>query len=77
MMIFLILAPYGVFAVLMLMVSAVTSLFTAAALGAVFCALAWRLRQRVTAASAGLTFHFSLLYLALLFVAVAAGAALG
>jgi heme o synthase len=47
----------------------------AAILGAVFCGLAWRLRREVTAANAGLTFHYSLLYLALLFVAVAIDAA--
>jgi protoheme IX farnesyltransferase len=51
-------------------------LVTAALLGAVFCALAWRLWRNRTAANAALTFHFSLLYLALLFVAVAVDAAL-
>ncbi len=40
-------------------------------LGVVLCALAWRLRQDVTPANAGALFHYSLLYLALLFVAVA------
>jgi heme o synthase len=44
-------------------------------LGAVLCALAWRLRRSVTAANAALMFHYSLLYLALLFVAVAVDAA--
>jgi protoheme IX farnesyltransferase len=48
----------------------------AAALGAAFAVLAWRLWRRTTAANAALTFHFSLLYLALLFVAVAGDAAL-
>ena len=52
----------------------VVYLAAAAVLGAVFCALAWRLRHRVSAANAGLTFHFSLLYLALLFAAVAVDA---
>jgi protoheme IX farnesyltransferase len=51
-------------------------LATAAALGAGFCALAWRLWRRGTSAAAALTFHFSLLYLALLFVAVAIDSAL-
>ena len=46
MMIFLILAPYGVFAVLMLLTSAVTSLFAAAALCLmVIAADAWRGRS--------------------------------
>jgi protoheme IX farnesyltransferase len=49
-------------------------LAAAVVLGAAFCALAWRLRRRVSAASAALTFHFSLLYLALLFAAVAVDA---
>ncbi len=54
----------------------------AACLGAVFCTLAWRLWRRSSATSsegssagAALLFHFSLLYLALLFVAVAIDAA--
>jgi heme o synthase len=46
----------------------------AVVLGGVFCALAWRLRRSLTAANAALTFHYSLLYLALLFVAVAVDA---
>jgi heme o synthase len=50
-------------------------LVAAALLGAAFCALAWRLWRRVTPANAALTFHFSLLYLALLFAAVAVDAA--
>ena len=51
-------------------------LASAAVLGAAFIGLAWRLWRRTTPANAALTFHFSLLYLALLFVAVAGGAAL-
>jgi protoheme IX farnesyltransferase len=47
----------------------------AAILGSVLCGLAWRLRRACSPASAGLLFHFSLLYLALLFVAVAIDAA--
>jgi heme o synthase len=50
-------------------------LFAAASLGAVLCALAWRLWRRRSPANAGLLFHYSLLYLALLFVAVAIDAA--
>ena len=48
----------------------------AIALGAVFCALAWRLWRQPTAPRAAALFHYSLLYLALLFVAVAADAAI-
>jgi protoheme IX farnesyltransferase len=48
----------------------------AAVLGIVLCALAVRLRRATGAANAALMFHFSLLYLALLFVAVAVDAAL-
>ncbi len=65
------------------------ALYTAGAtcLGAVFCVLAWRLWHKSSAAkssaasregsaaSAALLFHFSLLYLALLFVSVAIDAA--
>ncbi|MDX6510858.1 MAG: heme o synthase [Gaiellaceae bacterium] len=43
----------------------------AAVLGAVFLALALRLRREATPARAGALFHYSLLYLALLFVAMA------
>ena len=43
----------------------------ALALGGVFLALAWRLRREPTRPRATLLFHFSLLYLALLFVAMA------
>ena len=46
------------------------------ALGIVFIALAWRLWRNVSPARSGVLFHFSLLYLALLFVAVALDAAL-
>jgi heme o synthase len=46
-------------------------LAAAAVLGLVFMALALRLWRRMSAADAALTFHFSLLYLALLFAAVA------
>ena len=48
----------------------------AAVLGGVFCALAYRLDRENTPARASVLFHYSLLYLALLFVAVAADAAL-
>jgi len=44
-------------------------------LGAVLCALACRLWRSITSANAGLLFHYSLLYLALLFAAVAVDAA--
>ncbi len=47
----------------------------AGCLGAVLCLLAWRLWRENSAANAGLLFHFSLLYLALLFVSVAIDAA--
>ena len=46
-------------------------LVAAAALGAIFLAFAWMLRRERTPARAGLLFHYSLLYLALLFVAMA------
>ncbi len=49
----------------------------AVVLGGVLCVLAWRLRrERRRRARAALLFHYSLLYLALLFVAVAVDAAL-
>ena len=51
-------------------------LVAALALGIVFIALAWRLWRDRTPARAAVLFHFSLLYLALLFVAVALDAAL-
>ena len=47
----------------------------ATSLGGAFCALAWRLWRDTSPARAALLFHFSLLYLALLFVAVAIDAA--
>jgi protoheme IX farnesyltransferase len=54
-------------------------LYLAAALllGAVFLRLAWRLRRETTAARAGVLFKFSLLYLALLFVALAVDPLIG
>ena len=54
----------------------VVYLVAAGALGAAFVVLAWRLWRERTPARAGVLFHFSLLYLALLFVAVALDAAL-
>ncbi len=52
-------------------------LVSAAALGAAFLWLAWRLRRERTPARARLLFHYSLAYLALLFVAMALDAVLG
>jgi protoheme IX farnesyltransferase len=49
-------------------------LAAALALGAVFVALALRLRRRPTPRRAAVLFHYSLLYLALLFAAMAADA---
>jgi protoheme IX farnesyltransferase len=48
-------------------------LYTAAAalLGLAFCLLAWRLRQVASRRNAMVLFHYSLAYLALLFVAAA------
>jgi heme o synthase len=46
-------------------------LAAALALGAILVWLAWRLRREITPARAGGLFHYSLLYLALLFVAAA------
>jgi protoheme IX farnesyltransferase len=51
-------------------------LAAAAVLDGVLCTLAWRLWREKTPARAGVLFHYSLLYLALLFVAVAADAAI-
>jgi heme o synthase len=51
-------------------------LVSAGLLGGVFCVLAWRLWRDGTAARAAVLFHYSLLYLALLFVAVAVDAAI-
>ena len=48
----------------------------AVVLDAVLCVLAWRLWRDRTTARAAVLFHYSLLYLALLFVAVAASAAI-
>jgi protoheme IX farnesyltransferase len=52
-------------------------LVSAAALGAGFLWLAWRLRSERTPARARLLFHYSLAYLALLFVAMALDPLLG
>jgi protoheme IX farnesyltransferase len=54
----------------------VVYLAAAGALGAVLTVLAWRLWRESTARRAAVLFHFSLLYLALLFVAVAIDAAI-
>jgi heme o synthase len=43
----------------------------AALLGGIFVAMAWQLRRSPTRRNAGILFHYSLLYLALLFVAAA------
>ena len=51
-------------------------LAAAGVLGITFCVLAWRVQRQPSAARAGLMFHYSLLYLALLFVAVAVDAVL-
>ncbi len=52
-----------------------TYIGAALALGSVLCILAGRLRRAITPANAAVMFHYSLLYLALLFVAVAVDAA--
>lgn len=52
-------------------------LVSAAALGAWFLVLAWRLRREPTPARASVLFHFSLLYLALVFAAAAADPLVG
>ena len=49
----------------------VAYLAAALMLGALFLRLAWRLRRETTTKRAGALFHYSLLYLALLFVALA------
>ena len=54
----------------------VAYVIAALGLGVVFVALAWRLWRDGTPARAAVLFHFSLLYLALLFLAVALDAAL-
>jgi heme o synthase len=46
-------------------------LAAAAVLGGIFLRLAWSLRQELTPRRAGVLFHYSLAYLALLFVAIA------
>jgi protoheme IX farnesyltransferase len=51
-------------------------LVCAALLDGVFCVLAWRLWRQSNAARAAVLFHYSLLYLALLFVAVAVDSAI-
>jgi protoheme IX farnesyltransferase len=51
-------------------------LVCAALLDGVFCTLAWRLRRDGTTARAAVLFHYSLLYLALLFTGVAVSAAI-
>jgi protoheme IX farnesyltransferase len=51
-------------------------LVCAGLLDGVFCVLAWRLWRQSTPARAAVLFHYSLLYLALLFVAVAVDAAI-
>ena len=53
-----------------------TSLVCAAWLDVVFCLLGWGLWRQGGAARGDVLFHYSLLYLALLFVAVAVDAAL-
>jgi protoheme IX farnesyltransferase len=55
----------------------VTYLVAAGALGGGFLWLAWRLRRERTPARARLLFHYSLVYLALLFVAMAFDAVIG
>jgi protoheme IX farnesyltransferase len=49
-------------------------LVAAVGLGGGFVALAWHLARHVTPKRASLLFHYSLLYLALLFVAMAVDA---
>jgi len=49
----------------------VAYLVAAVLLGAIFLRFAWRLRRETTTKRAGALFHYSLLYLALLFVALA------
>jgi protoheme IX farnesyltransferase len=55
----------------------VTYLVAAGALGGAFLWLAWKLRRERTPARARLLFHYSLAYLALLFVAMAFDAVIG
>jgi heme o synthase len=74
---------YSVLLVAVTIVPGVLGLFgmvylvAAAGLGAGFCGLAWRLWREPSPRRAGVLFHASLLYLALLFVAVAIDAVLG
>jgi protoheme IX farnesyltransferase len=73
---------YAILTVAVTLLPGVTGTFgavyeaSAAVLGAIFMALAFRLWRSPTHERAAVTFHYSLLYLALLFVAVAVGAAL-
>lgn len=53
----------------------VVYLAAATILGGILCVLAWRLSRDSTPAKAGVLFHYSLLYLALLFAAVSIDAA--
>jgi heme o synthase len=74
---------YSVLLVAVTIVPGVLGLFgmvylvAAAGLGAGFCGLAWRLWREPSPRRAGVLFHASLLYLALLFLAVAIDAVLG
>ena len=68
---------YPVFLVVLTLIPVLTGTFgaiylaAAAILGARFVQLAWALRQELTPKRAGVLFHYSLAYLALLFVAMA------
>jgi heme o synthase len=68
---------YTVALVVLTLVPAITGTFgalylaAAAVLGAQFFRLAWKLRQELTPRRASVLFHYSLAYLALLFVAMA------
>ncbi len=72
---------YSVLLLALTLVPAATGVFgltylaAAVVLGGALCTLAWRLWRSYSAARAALLFHFSLLYLALLFVFVAIDAA--
>jgi protoheme IX farnesyltransferase len=74
---------YSVLLVLVTVVPGVVGLFglvylgAALLLGGVLCGCAWRLWRAPSPRRAGVLFHFSLLYLALLFVAVAIDAVIG
>jgi protoheme IX farnesyltransferase len=73
---------YSIVLVVLTLVPSLTGTFgllylaCAAVLGIAFSALAWRLWRAPGPARAAVLFHFSLLYLALLFVAVAVDATL-